>query len=326
MKFRLTIFWNGAPRPMEEQMETASGGVGTQFIMQGRQKAVERRISPHEATNTIDVPQVSLMNAQNFEVIGPPEVTLLRPSSRLLRWTCLYRATLLQDDIRVDKFPHDDHELCLKLGVLAQRQPGGKFDRSKWALGLATEADSQRSIRIPHGLLVDHVQVPGFSFDKDKGLEFKLAPLSFGPKALSVQDQDHCLEVRLKVRRDSGYYDKNIMPLLCSINIVAISVLCLDASNFFQRGLMMLNIAFVQMGMRMTLDSRLPSVGYQIKMQLILNRFFYSLMFMVLESSFLYTLHDRGVPIQHIRIIDFTVGIVLLLNTAYLSYIYYKDV
>mmetsp|Transcript_21793 Transcript_21793/g.64245 ORF Transcript_21793/g.64245 Transcript_21793/m.64245 type:complete len:117 (+) Transcript_21793:238-588(+) len=115
------------------------------------------------------------------------------------------------------------------------------------------------------------------------------------------------------------------MPLLCSINIVAISVLCLDASNFFQRGLMMLNIAFVQMGMRMTLDSRLPSVGYQIKMQLILNRFFYSLMFMVLESSFLYTLHDRGVAISHIRIIDLTVAIILMLNTVYLSYLYYKD-
>jgi len=231
----------------------------------------------------------------------------------------------LVDDFRVDKFPHDEHEISLKLGILAQRQAGGKFDRSKWALSLATEADSQRSIRIPHGLLVDHVKVPGFSYDSDRGLTFELSPLSFGPKAFGTQEQDHCLEVKLKIRRDSGYYDKNIMPLLCSINIVAISVLCLDASNFFQRGLMMLNIAFVQMGMRMTLDSRLPSVGYQIKMQLILNRFFYSLMFMVLESSFLYTLHDRGVAISHIRIIDLTVAIILMLNTVYLSYLYYKD-
>jgi len=325
MKFRVTIFWNDM-RPVEEHRESDGGGVGTQFIMKGRQKAVERKITSEEAVRTIDVPQVSILNVQNFEVIGPPEVTLLRPSSRLLRWTCLYRATLLQDDFQVEKFPHDEHELCLKLGVLAQRQAGGRFDRSKWALALATEADSQRSIRIPHGLLVDHVKVPGFTYDSNRGLDFQLTPLSFGPKSLNVTEQDHCLEVKLRVRRDSGYYDRNIMPLLCSINLVAISILCLDASNFFQRGLMMLNIAFVQMGMRMTLDSRLPSVGYQIKMQVILNRFFYSLMFMVMESSFLYSLHSRGVAISHIRIIDLTVGIVLILNTGYLSYIYYKDV
>ena len=48
---------------------------------------------------------------------------------------------------------------------------------------------------------------------------------------------------------------------------------------------MQLAISFVEMGVRMTLDSRLPIVGYQIKMQQVLNGFFYGLLFLTLESS-----------------------------------------
>ena len=72
---------------------------------------------------------------------------------------------------------------------------------------------------------------------------------------------------------DLGYYDKNIMPLLSMLNLVSISILTQGGDHYFQRALMCLNIAFVEVGMRMSLDSRLPSVGYQIKLQRILNRF-----------------------------------------------------
>jgi hypothetical protein len=41
------------------------------------------------------------------------------------------------------------------------------------------------------------------------------------------------------------------MPLLGVLNIVAISILTLDATNFFERGLMALNITFVEIGLRM---------------------------------------------------------------------------
>mmetsp|Transcript_22597 Transcript_22597/g.45765 ORF Transcript_22597/g.45765 Transcript_22597/m.45765 type:complete len:126 (+) Transcript_22597:406-783(+) len=116
------------------------------------------------------------------------------------------------------------------------------------------------------------------------------------------------------------------MPLLCALNIVALSVLCLDASNFFKRGLMLLNIAFVQIGIRMSLDNRLPSVGYQIKMQSMLNRFFYSLLFMVIESSFLSLRVDAGLPLKDSRIIDLAIAIALLMSTCYMSYSYYKDI
>uniref|UniRef100_A0A7S1ZD64 Neurotransmitter-gated ion-channel ligand-binding domain-containing protein n=2 Tax=Trieres chinensis TaxID=1514140 RepID=A0A7S1ZD64_TRICV len=330
MKFRVTIFWNDTDTPKviapsEERSNGATNETPTVWVMSGRQKAYQRKMSP-DAVQTIDIPQVSILNVQNFEVIGMPEVALLHKQSKLMRWTCLYRATTLQDDLTVEKFPHDEHELCIRLGILAHRQTGGRWDKKFWKLCLATEEDSQKSIRVPHGLLVDGVKVPGFSYDSNRGLDFNLVPLSFGPKDKSVHDKDFCLEVKLKVKRESGYYDKNIMPLLCALNIVALSVLCLDASNFFKRGLMLLNIAFVQIGIRMSLDNRLPSVGYQIKMQSMLNRFFYSLLFMVIESSFLSLRVDAGLPLKDSRIIDLAIAIALLMSTCYMSYSYYKDI
>ena len=60
-----------------------------------------------------------------------------------------------------------------------------------------------------------------------------------------------------------GYYDNNIMPLLSMLNLVSISILSLDGNNFFQRGLMSLNIAFVEVGLRMALDSHLVSICYE---------------------------------------------------------------
>ena len=57
---------------------------------------------------------------------------------------------------------------------------------------------------------------------------------------------------------------------------------------------MILAISFVEIGIRMTVDSRLPVVGYQIKMQWVLNNFFFGLLFLVLESSIAYLLQQHG--------------------------------
>ena len=120
-----------------------------------------------------------------------------------------------------------------------------------------------------------------------------------------------------------GYYDKNIMPLLSILNIVSISILTLDADNYFQRGLMSLNIAFVEVGLRMTLDSHLPSVGYQIKMQRILNFFFYSILSIVVESSILKFLVENEVcSVSFTRKIDLVMVIFLLCNQLYLHLVY----
>jgi hypothetical protein len=182
----------------------------------------------------------------------------------------------------------------LRLGILKHRQQGRRWDRYKWRLGLATEDDSQQTIRVPHGLVVNHVKVPEFSFDTKEDLAFEIAPLTYGPDTEEVEqdakNQDECLQVRLHVRRDSGYYDNNIIPFLAFLNIVGVSTLTLDPSEFGSRGGIILAIAFVSIGIRMTVDSKLPNVGYQIKLQKILNRFFYTLLFFHLESSLVYTL------------------------------------
>jgi hypothetical protein len=190
----------------------------------------------------------------------------------------------------MSSFPHDSHDLVLKLGILKHRQAGRRWDKNKWRFGLATEADSQSTIRIPHGLIVDHVKIPEFSFDPKHDFVFEIAPLVYGPldettTATTTSSHDECLQIRLRVRRHSGYYDKNIIPLLALLNVVGISTLTLEPLEFGSRGEIILGIAFVAIGIRLSVDSKLPNVGYQIKLQRILNRFFYTLLFMHIESS-----------------------------------------
>ena len=71
---------------------------------------------------------------------------------------------------------------------------------------------------MPYGLVVDHVKIPEFNFNPKEDFAFEVASLVYGPQG----EQDECLQVRLSVVRDSGYYDKNIIPLLAMLNIVGI--------------------------------------------------------------------------------------------------------
>ena len=146
---------------------------------------------------------------------------------------------------------------------------------------------------MPYGLVVDHVKIPEFSFERSDDLVFEVVPLTYGPSPKDAEEPDECLQIRLHIQRDSGYYDKNIVPLLAMLNIVGVSTLVLDPSEFGSRGEIILAIAFVSIGIRLTVDSKLPNVGYQIKMQRILNRFFFTLLFLHLESSLLYYLYER---------------------------------
>mmetsp|Transcript_42936 Transcript_42936/g.91293 ORF Transcript_42936/g.91293 Transcript_42936/m.91293 type:complete len:465 (+) Transcript_42936:270-1664(+) len=326
MKFRITMFWNDQPPP------SRNGGGGelkrkksqsSMWMMSGRSTAYQKKMTDDPAEK-LDVPPVSILNADSFEVIGMPDVQLLREDTRLHRWSCMYRAQLLQNDrdMSVREFPHDEHDLCLKVGIISQRHSGGRWDRRKWKIGLANENDTQGSIRIPYGLMVDHVKIPEFYYEKD-GLKFELAPLNHGADHQNIKERDYCLAVKLRVKRNSGYYDKNIMPFLSMLNLVSIGILAQDADNDFQRSLLSLNIAFVEVGLRMTLDSHLPSVGYQIKLQRILNRFFYSILTIVLESSILKFLIDHDVcSISFTRKVDLVMVVLLLMNQAYLSLVY----
>ena len=166
MKFRVTLFWNDdkldedkfyEANDLEHNPEdnTYPQVEETSFwTMQGRHRAVKKTLSDHVGS-TIDVPAVSILNAVSFDVVGDPEISMLREKTKLMRWTCLYSATLCQENLRVDKFPHDSHDIILKLGILSNRRKGGRWEKGEWKLALATEDDSRGSTRIPHGLLVD---------------------------------------------------------------------------------------------------------------------------------------------------------------------------
>ncbi|KAG7339821.1 hypothetical protein IV203_028282 [Nitzschia inconspicua] len=165
-------------------------------------------------------------------------------------------------------FPHDLHHVQLKLGILSHRSKNRTSDSTAWKLALATEADSQYSRRIPYGMIVDQVKIPGLAFNHNQ----------------NTHHPDYILRVSVTALRESGYYDQNIVPLVALLNVVALSVLTFQDSDFFHRALITLNIAFVEMSIRMTADSHLPSVGYQIRLQRILNEWFVILMMLLLEG------------------------------------------
>ena len=322
MTFRVTMYWNAIDADFENDMEDGAASVSTRnsrtWTMLGRQKAYvqEARDTP---TQTVDVPPISILNVVTFDTIGSPEVSLLREDTKLMRWTCMYRATLIQDHWRVDNFPHDDHEIALKLAVLAHRQPGALWDRRIWKLALASPEDSMGSVRVPHGLVVDSVSIPEFGFNRKKGLQFSFHSLDHGPGG--EESHDTFLQVKLRVLRNSSYYDRNVMPLLGFLNFVAITITALEAQDFFQRGLLILNTTFVQLSQRMAADSKLPSAAYQIKMQRILNEYFFGLLILVLESLIVYEMADFG--IQWTRFVDASAALLVFSHNAYTLITYY---
>lgn len=237
-----------------------------------------------------------------------------------MRWSCMYRADLSNGHWGMADFPHDEHHICLRLAVLAQRGPGQTWDRRHWRLALATEADAHGSVRVPHGIVVDDVCIPEFRYDKDGGLEFEFKPLDHGPGGVKVCT---CLEVRLKVTRNSSYYDRNIMPLLGMLNLVAVTITALGPEHFFQRALLLLNIAFVEINMRMRADSNLPTASYQIKMQRILNEYFIALLCIVLESYAVFTLNEHG--FEWTGVLDSGTAAAVLCHNFYTLFYYYAD-
>jgi hypothetical protein len=291
------------------------------------------------APTVVDVPAVSILNVATFDTIGDPEVSVLREDeneSKLMRWSCMYRATVCQEHWQVENFPHDTHEISLRLAILAHRTPGAVWDRNVWKLALATPEDSQGSVRVPHGLVVDQVAIPEFQYNKQQGLTFEFKPLDHGfgsgggsgsafnaVGGVSTSSCDMCLDVKLRVLRNSSYYDRNIMPLLGMLNFVAVSITALDDKDFFQRALLTLNIAFVEIGMRMTADSKLPTASYQIKMQRILNEYFFGLLFLVLESLLVYEMQRYG--FRHTGIIDWCAALAVFSHNTLTLYGYYSD-
>ena len=205
----------------------------------------------------------------------------------------------------------------MRFAILKHRQPGKRWDRRKWQYGLATREDTEDSISIPHGLIVDHVKVPGFSYGNKKGLEFDFVPFDLGGA------EESCLQVKINVKRDSSYYDRNIIPLLAALNLATLCILVLDAIQLGNRGEIILAAAFVEIGIRLTIDSRLPLVGYQIKIQMVLNNFFYGLLFLVFESSVVYTMVKGGHTHETVKTVDLACGFLSLIHLATVLVVYY---
>jgi len=211
------------------------------FEMDGRGRAKHKAMTISNHTQYIDVPPLSIINAESFSVVGAPDVTCLRESDGLMRWTCMYKATLRQNHMMVTDFPHDRHSLCIQLGILKDRHQGATWDRRKWKLGLATFDDSRGSTRVPHGVVVDNVRIPEFTIE-DGGASFEFAPVPYGPSTNVGHTTEECLEVKVNVYQESGYYDKNIVPVLIIITVCAMCIVgCQDARQFFERGLLLLN-------------------------------------------------------------------------------------
>jgi hypothetical protein len=329
MRFRITLFWND-----KRTRNNGEAGKFTTWTMEGRQMACLQIVNDNKTRmETVDVPPVSILNAVSFELVGSPEVSMLDEDDRLMRWTCMYSAILSQTDhLDIRNFPHDKHDLMLKIGILAHRNNGSRWDRNVYSLDLATKQDSQGSTSIPHGLVLDHVAVPDFSHDE---LKFEFVPLNFGGEHIPLGRQDSSgraakrkrdsfLQVSLPVRRQSGHYDKSIIPILAMLNIVAITCLPRNFDSATASTETILSIAFVQVGIRLTIDSRLPSVGYQIKMQRILNMSFWLLCFLVLESNVVFTLVTKmGWEISTTDWIDLVSACISFLFTVHILLSYY---
>ena len=117
------------------------------------------------------------------------------------------------------------------------------------------------------------------------------------------------------------------MPLLDILNLVSISILVsLNANEFFQRALLCLNIAFLEIGLRTSLDARLPTVGYEIKMQKLLNSYLFSILYIVFESAAVKVLVENFYcSLENTRSVDYFLAFLLLLNQLYLRLIIYTD-
>ena len=68
-----------------------------------------------------DILPISVLSAAQFEMIGSPEVNQTRHHDRLMIWACLCSAILFQENVRVDDFTHDEHEITTQLVALASR-------------------------------------------------------------------------------------------------------------------------------------------------------------------------------------------------------------
>ena len=124
--------------------------------------------------------------------------------------------------MRVDNFPHNEHEITIKLGAVADMHHNRRWCCRAWKLALVTEVDSQGSTRIPHRLLIDNASIPGFIRSSEE-LMLKFSSSQFGPT--NHDDHDTTLQVKTEAFRESGHCDEKIMSLMAVLNLFFIAYL-----------------------------------------------------------------------------------------------------
>jgi hypothetical protein len=265
MRFRVTSFWNDRTRDVNDQLVPL---LKERRILQiqGRRKAqLKKRVQ-------LDIPQVAILNFSALDILNfPAEVTLLNEKGkRLLRWTCEFLATFqqglqqctlqqglqpgLQQGIDAKLFPYDEFDLRVDLGISVYKQVGREWDETDGdVLGLATWNDNERKATNPHGAVENNVIIPGFlhkplviSSEKDNSGKM------IGGKVMRY---------RIRVRRQHAYFNQNILLPLVALHICAIMALVLPIEDFAGRASVLLTVAFLEIGLRLSLDSRLPEVA-----------------------------------------------------------------
>jgi hypothetical protein len=170
--------------------------------------------------------------------------------------------------------------------------------------------------------LVDDLRIPDFMLDdKQQGLQFQFQDLPFGS---GKTGHDCQLFIQVPVVRESGYYDRNIMPTLLLLSGLAISCLVRNFATDVASIQAMLTIAFVEIGIRLSIDSRLPSVGYPVKLQTLMTHCFWMLCALIFHSNVIFfLLKELHWDMYTTNCIDAVAAVVATLFIIRIAYVYY---
>lgn len=260
MRFRISLFWNDPESNIPKMKE--------ELKLEGR------RIAKYNNQN-IDVPQVALINSVNFSVTSKAQVHSLNNNGNgLLRWTCEYEADMKQD-MDIKDFPYDIHDLKLEFGISVWKKVGTIHETIE--ISPAEEKDNEKKCDL-FGKVEEHVRVVGF---ERKGLKFNVLRKDYG--ALSQR-----MEFYIPIRRIHTPMHQNIVMPLLLIHTIAIFSLAHPIKEVNSRVGSLLAIAFLEIGIRFTFDSKLPTVDYSIYIQQMVNCLLYTLLLLVIESYLLY--------------------------------------
>ena len=82
----------------------------TDWVMQERRTDTQKEW--HDSgLEVIDIPPISELSAMQFEIIGSPKVNQVSHHTRIMTRACLCNATLYQENMKVDNFSRDEHEM-----------------------------------------------------------------------------------------------------------------------------------------------------------------------------------------------------------------------